>query len=197
MPNTNCQDASLKAVDIQEKPCVVDSLCSAVATLSSPLPAADAPECVAVDPYLRPLVDALIELKIGLPKPCIAFAMQLGLEGVMCVDDLRLMSESEVHEMLRRLGFLKVQQLKLLQAVFQLKSASPLSNSNNSAGDNASSLKEELGADSGSAVALESNNEQQQQLKSGNDWYNQLLVFIFAVVCGVICVNEFKLELPE
>jgi hypothetical protein len=74
-----------------------------------------------VDPELQSLTAALTSLKIGTLSTCAALALALQHKGVMCIDDLRLLSEADARDLLERVGFEKIQQLKLMQAV-----ASPL-----------------------------------------------------------------------
>ena len=72
---------------------------------------------VAVDPELQPLTDALVALKIGVHRTCAALAVALEQAGVMSIDDLRLLSEVDARDLLDRVGFEKLQQIKLMQAV--------------------------------------------------------------------------------
>jgi hypothetical protein len=81
--------------------------------------AASSLSSAAVDPSLQPLTDALVALKIGAHKTCAALAEALEQKGVMGIDDLRLLSEIKARELLARVGFEEVQQLKLMQAVVQ------------------------------------------------------------------------------
>jgi hypothetical protein len=74
-------------------------------------------DIVAVDPELRPLTDALVTLKIVVHRTCAALAVALEQVGVMSIDDLRLLSEVDARDLLDRVGFEKLQKIKLMQAV--------------------------------------------------------------------------------
>jgi hypothetical protein len=74
-------------------------------------------DTVVVDPELQSLIAALTSLKIGNHTTCAALALALQHKGVVCVEDLRLLSEADARDLLERVGFEKIQQLKLMQAV--------------------------------------------------------------------------------
>jgi hypothetical protein len=61
-------------------------------------------------------VDVFISLKVGLKEACIAFAVELGKEGVMAVEDLSDVTEAEARDMMTRAGMSKLQQNKVIQA---------------------------------------------------------------------------------
>jgi hypothetical protein len=81
---------------------------------------------VSVEPELQSLADALVALKIGLPKMCAAFAVSLSQEGVLSIDDLRLFSDAEARDVMHRAGLKELQQRKLMQAVAPPLSAASL-----------------------------------------------------------------------
>jgi hypothetical protein len=74
-------------------------------------------DTVNVDPELQPLTDALVALKIGVHRTCAALAVALEQVGVMSIDDLRLLSEVDARDLLYRVGFEKLQHIKLMRAV--------------------------------------------------------------------------------
>jgi hypothetical protein len=74
-------------------------------------------DAIVVNPELQSLTDTLTTLKIGLYATCSTLAAALQHKGVMCIDDLRLLSEADARDLLERVGFEKIQQLKLMQAV--------------------------------------------------------------------------------
>jgi len=77
----------------------------------------------AVDPELQPLARALVALKIGVSSTCAALAVSLSQEGIMGIDDLRLLSEARALDVLVRVGLKEVQQLKIMQAVAPSRAA--------------------------------------------------------------------------
>jgi hypothetical protein len=74
-------------------------------------------DAVVVNPELQSLTDALTSLKIGVHTTCVALAAALQHKGVMCIDDLRLLSVVDARDLLERVGFEKIQLLKLMQAI--------------------------------------------------------------------------------
>jgi hypothetical protein len=86
------------------------------ATVLSPALAPVLQSPVPLAAELQALADIFVALKVGLPESCAAFAVHLGKEGVMAVEDFSAVSEEEALDMMARAGMSILQQNKVIQA---------------------------------------------------------------------------------
>jgi hypothetical protein len=76
-----------------------------------------------IDPELEALSDSLFGLKVGVKKACAAFAVALGQQGVMCIEDLGFLSQPKARDILVRVGLSELQQMKVMQAIAPVPAA--------------------------------------------------------------------------
>ena len=69
-----------------------------------------------VEEELQELVSEMVKLKVGLKKACAAFARSLADQGVITLENLRLMPAADVREILQSAGMKKQEVETVLEA---------------------------------------------------------------------------------